>query len=103
MVLGKKNGKEGMNMRLGGVKIEQSKTKKLFGIYIWIQKPFTKKDKSSREYYTNAKIATIQERYFTPLNILQDCQVFLQSFWQAQDGEEELCYSTKGTTYYQGI
>ena len=41
MVLGKKNGKEGMNMRLGGVKIEQSKTKKLFGIYIWIQKPFT--------------------------------------------------------------
>ena len=34
MVLGKKNGKEGMNMRLGGVKIEQSKTIKLFGIYI---------------------------------------------------------------------
>ena len=34
MVIGKKNGKEGMNMRLGGVKI-------LFGIYIWIQKPFT--------------------------------------------------------------
>ena len=36
MVLGKKNGKEGMNMRLGGVKIEQSKTKKLFGIYIYM-------------------------------------------------------------------
>ena len=34
MVGDKKNGKEGMNMRLGGVKIEQSKTKTLFGIYI---------------------------------------------------------------------
>ena len=41
MVFGKKNGKEGMNMRLGGVKREQSKTIKLFGIYILIQKPFT--------------------------------------------------------------
>ena len=34
MVPGKKNGKEGMSMRLGGVKIEQSKTKKPFSIYI---------------------------------------------------------------------
>ena len=91
-----------MNMRLGGVKREQSKTIKLFGIYI-NSKAIYLKDKSSREYYTNAKIATIQERYFTPLNILQDCRAFLQSFWQAQDEEEELCYLTKGTTDYQGI
>ena len=34
MVPGKKNGKEGMSMRLGGVKIEQSKNKKPFSIYI---------------------------------------------------------------------
>ena len=79
MVLGKKNGKEGMNVLLGGVKIEQSKTKKLFGIYIWIQKPFTKKDKSSREYYTNAKIATIQERFYTPLTYCRTARYFCKA------------------------
>ena len=91
MVGDKKNGKEGMDMRLGGVKIEQSKTKKLFGIYI-----------NSKAIYLKGQVLKRKLQLFKnailPLNILQDCQVFLQSFWQAQEGEEELCYSTKGTT-----
>ena len=81
MVLGKKNGKEEMNVRLGGVKIEQSKTKKLFGIYIYEFKSHLLKRTSPQEnIIPMPKLQLFKNAFFTPLNILQDCQVFLQSF-----------------------
>ena len=67
MVLGKKNGKEGMNVLLGGVKIEQSKTKKLFGIYIYEFKSHLLKRTSPQENIIPIPKLQLFKNAFLPL------------------------------------